>query len=167
MERERRPAVMKFIGDYWDTVEDEHTIWSDVASFSLRQHTTKIFYVYPSILIFLVLFTPGSSMLKNNINPYSKTLIFFLNSKCSSNVVIGIWWGYRTTNIMCLCFENMFVYLPAILKAKQLNLLQNHWIVGCLFFQTKSHNLRLNTNHQSLKQQMEYVYVLALTKFKV
>ena len=36
---------MKFIGDYWDTVEDEHTIWSDVASFSLRQHTTKIFYV--------------------------------------------------------------------------------------------------------------------------
>ena len=44
---------MIFIGNYWDTVEGEHTIWSDVASFSLRQHTTKIFYVYPMDLYIL------------------------------------------------------------------------------------------------------------------
>ena len=90
MERERRPAVMKFIGDYWDTVEDEHAIWSDVASFSLRQHTTKYSMCTPSIWIFLVLFTPGSSMLKININPYSKTLIFFLNSTWSSATVCNM-----------------------------------------------------------------------------
>jgi hypothetical protein len=65
MERERRPAVMKFIGDYWDTVEDEHTIWSGVASFSLRQHTTKIFYVYPLDLNILSAFHAGLKYVKN------------------------------------------------------------------------------------------------------
>ena len=62
---------MIFIGNYWD-------IWSDVASFSLRQHTTKIFYVYPLDLNILSAFHPGLKYVKNNINPYSKTLIFFL-----------------------------------------------------------------------------------------
>ena len=56
---------MKFIGDYWDTVEDEHTIWSDVASFSLKQHTTKIFYVYPLDLNILSANHPGLIYVKN------------------------------------------------------------------------------------------------------
>ena len=75
---------MKFIGNllvnYWNTVEDEHIIWSDAI-------LQKYSMCTPSISIFLVLFTPGSSMLKNNINPYSKTLIFFSYSNCSSSTV--------------------------------------------------------------------------------
>jgi hypothetical protein len=39
-ERERRLGVMIFIRNYLD-------IWSDVAILFVRQHTTKIFYVYP------------------------------------------------------------------------------------------------------------------------
>ena len=49
---------MIFIGNYWD-------IWSDVASFSLRQHTTKIFYVYPLDLNILSAFHPGLKYVKN------------------------------------------------------------------------------------------------------
>jgi hypothetical protein len=64
-ERERRPAVMKIIGNYWDPVEDEHTIWSDVDSFSLRQRATKIFYVYPLDLYILSAFHPGPKYVKN------------------------------------------------------------------------------------------------------
>ena len=56
---------MKFIGDYWDTVEDEHIIWSGVASFSLKQHTLKIFYVYPLDLNILSAFHPGLKYVKN------------------------------------------------------------------------------------------------------
>ena len=60
-ERERARGgleVMIFIGNYWD-------IWSDVASFSLRQHTTKIFYVYPLDLNILSAFHPGLKYVKN------------------------------------------------------------------------------------------------------
>ena len=71
---------MIFIGKYWD-------IWSDVASFSLRQHTTKIFYVYPLDLNILSAFHPGLKYVKKNKNPYSKTLIFFLYSNCWSSTV--------------------------------------------------------------------------------
>ena len=57
--------VTIYLLDYWDTVEDEHTIWSDVASFSLRQHTTKIFYVYPLDLNILSANHPGLIYVKN------------------------------------------------------------------------------------------------------
>ena len=56
---------MKFIGNYWDTVEDEHTIWSGITSFSLKQYTTKIFYVYPLDLNILSAFYPGLKYVKN------------------------------------------------------------------------------------------------------
>ena len=51
---------MKFIGmllvNYWNTVEDQH--------FSLRQHTTKIFYVYPLDFNILSAFHPGLKYVK-------------------------------------------------------------------------------------------------------
>ena len=71
---------MIFIGNYWD-------IWSDIANFSLKQHTTKIFYVYPLDLNILSVFHPGLKILKNIINLYSKILIYFLYSNYWSSTI--------------------------------------------------------------------------------